>query len=150
MSRPVIGANYAGWNSANYPVSAIPADGITHLFYAFATIENGEYVVDRRNMTLLSQEFRRRLDQRDRRVKLSAALPAGRLQTDGPYDPAVSFENPLPSASGRSTRHAADCAARSCGNCPTTTPSTRCSRPCRRRSSAEVTRVRSCAGSRPT
>jgi GH18 family chitinase len=94
MSRPVIGANYAGWNSANYPVSAIPADGITHLFYAFATIENGEYVVDRRNMTLLSQEFRRRLDQRDRRVKLSAALPAGRLQTDGPYDPAVSFENP--------------------------------------------------------
>lgn len=178
-NRPVIGAYYAGWNSANYPVSLIPADRITHLFYAFSTIENGECVVDdnaaanfaalaalkrahphlrtlisiggwgaggfsdasltresrralassclelffdrypgsfdgvdldwefpvyggpteitdrpedRRNMTLLSQEFRRQLDRRDHRLLLTAALPAGRLQTDGPYDPAVSFD----------------------------------------------------------
>lgn len=176
---PVIGAYYAGWNSANYPVAQIPADRITHLFYAFSTIENGECVVgdnaaadfaalaslkrrhphlrtlisvggwgaggfsdaaltpascralaasclelffdrirdsfdgvdldwefpvyggpteltdrpeDRRNMTLLAQEFRRQLDQRDRGHLLTAALPAGRLQTDGPYDPAVSFD----------------------------------------------------------
>lgn len=178
-NRPVIGAYYAGWNSATYPVAQIPADRITHLFYAFSTIENGECVVDdnaaanfaalaslkrehphlrtlisvggwgaggfsdaaltresrralassclelffdqyrgsfdgvdldwefpvyggpteitdrpadRRNMTLLSQEFRRQLDQRDHRLLLTAALPAGRLQTDGPYDPAVSFD----------------------------------------------------------
>jgi len=45
-NRPVIGAYYAGWNSANYPVAQIPADRITHLFYAFSTIENGECVVD--------------------------------------------------------------------------------------------------------
>ena len=43
--RPVIGAYYAGWNSATYPVSQIPADRITHLFYAFSTIEDGECVV---------------------------------------------------------------------------------------------------------
>src|ERR1700737_659498 len=35
VPRPVIGAYYAGWNSATYPVAQIPADRITHLFYAF-------------------------------------------------------------------------------------------------------------------
>src|ERR1700716_1325740 len=43
--RPVIGAYYAGWNSATYPISQIPADTITHLFYAFATIDQGKCVV---------------------------------------------------------------------------------------------------------
>jgi chitinase len=183
VSQPVIGAYYAGWNSATYPVAQIPADRITHLFYAFSTIKDGRCVVggnaaadfaalaelkrahphlrtvisvggwgaggfsdaaltpasrrqfassclalffdqyrgsfdgvdldwefpvyggpteitdrpeDRRNMTLLAQEFRRELDrlgrQRDAHYLLTAALPAGRLQTDGPYDPAVSFD----------------------------------------------------------
>ncbi|MCW2919849.1 MAG: chiA1 [Actinomycetia bacterium] len=183
VSQPVIAAYYAGWNSATYPVAQIPADRITHLFYAFSTIKDGRCVVggnaaadfaalaalkrahphlrteisiggwgaagfsdaaltpasrrqfassclalffdqyrgsfdgvdldwefpvyggpteitdrpeDRRNMTLLSQEFRRQLDrlgrQRDTHYLLTAALPAGRLQTDGPYDPAVSFD----------------------------------------------------------
>jgi chitinase len=178
-SRPVIGAYYAGWNSASYPVARIPADRITHLFYAFSTIRDGRCVVggnaaadfaalaqlkrtyphlrtlisiggwgaggfsdaaltgesraafvsscldmffgqyagsfdgvdldwefpvyggppeitrrpeDRRNMTLLSQEFRRQLDRLDGSHLLTAALPAGRLQSDGPYDPAVSFD----------------------------------------------------------
>jgi chitinase len=177
--RPVIGAYYAGWNSATYPISQIPADTITHLFYAFATIDRGRCVVqpsaaadfaalaelkrahpklrtlisiggwgaggfsdaaltpasreqfvgscldtfftkyrgsfdgvdldwefpvsggpteiahrpeDKRNMTLLSQEFRRQLGNRDSRFLLTAALPAGRLQTDGPYDPTASFD----------------------------------------------------------
>ena len=177
--RPVIGAYYAGWNSATYPISQIPADTVTHLFYAFATIDRGRCVVqpsaaadfaalaelkrahpklhtlisiggwgaggfsdaaltpasreqfvgscldtfftkyrgsfdgvdldwefpvsggpteiahrpeDKRNMTLLSQEFRRQLGNRDSRFLLTAALPAGRLQTDGPYDPAASFD----------------------------------------------------------
>jgi chitinase len=177
--RPVIGAYYAGWNSSTYPISQVPADTITHLFYAFATIDHGTCVVqpsaaadfaalaelkrahpklrtlisiggwgaggfsdaaltpasrqqfvgscldtfftkyrgsfdgvdldwefpvsggpteitdrpeDKRNMTLLSQEFRRQLDNRDSRFLLTAALPAGRLQTDGPYDPAASFD----------------------------------------------------------
>jgi len=182
-SRPVIGAYYAGWNAATYPVSQIPADTITHLFYAFATISEGTCVVspgaeadfialanlkrqhpklrtlisiggwgakgfsdaalteasreqfvsncldtffnryrgsfdgvdldwefpvsggpteitdrpvDKQNMTLLSEEFRGQLDalgrQRGARYLLTAALPTGRLQTDGPYDPAASFD----------------------------------------------------------
>jgi chitinase len=182
-SRPVIGAYYAGWNSGTYPVSRIPADRITHLFYAFSTIDQGTCTVrpsaaddfrdlaalkrehprlrtlisiggwgaggfsdaaltessrrqfvsscldlffnryrgsfdgvdldwefpvsggpteitdrpqDRRNMTLLSLEFRRQIDelgrQRHATYEVTAALPAGRLQTDGPYDPAESFE----------------------------------------------------------
>lgn len=44
---------------------------------------------DRRNFTLLAQELRDRLGP-DR--LLTAALPAGRLQAAGPYDPAASFE----------------------------------------------------------
>jgi chitinase len=51
---------------------------------------------DRRNMTALAREFRRRLDAigkaRGRTFLLTAALPAGRLQSSGPYDPARSFE----------------------------------------------------------
>jgi chitinase len=179
VPRPVIGAYYAGWNSANYPVAQIPADRITHLFYAFSTIKDGRCVVggnaaadfaalaelkrahphlrteisvggwgaagfsdaaltpasrrqfassclalffdqyrgsfdgvdldwefpvyggpteitdrpqDRRNMTLLAQEFRRQLDRLGRQRDTHYPLPAGRLQTDGPYDPAVSFD----------------------------------------------------------
>ena len=38
----VIGAYYAGWNSSTYPVSQIPADTITHLFYAFAAISDDD------------------------------------------------------------------------------------------------------------
>jgi len=181
--RAVVGAYYAGWNSATYPVSQIPADTITHLFYAFATIKDGQCVVqpgaaadftalaalkrqhphlrtsisiggwgaggfsdaalthasrerfvdncletfftqyrgsfdgvdldwefpvsggpteitdrpgDKQNMTLLSLEFRHELDelgrQRGAHYQLTAALPTGRLQTDGPYDPAASFD----------------------------------------------------------
>ncbi|MFJ5259578.1 glycoside hydrolase family 18 protein [Streptomyces sp. NPDC088387] len=180
---PVIGAYYAGWNSEAYPVSRIPADRITHLFYAFSTIEQGKCTVqpsaaddfaelaklkrehprlrtlisiggwgaggfsdaaltpaarrtlvnscldlffstyrgsfdgvdldwefpvyggpteitdrpeDRRNMTLLTQEFRTSIDKlgerHGKRYEVTAALPAGRLQTDGSYDPAKSFE----------------------------------------------------------
>ncbi|SMD16387.1 glycoside hydrolase family 18 protein [Kibdelosporangium aridum] len=175
-ARPVIGAYYAGWNSQNYPVSQIPADRLTHLFYAFSTIENGKCVAgagapadfaalarlkkakphlktlisiggwgaggfsdaaltpasraafvkscvdmffvqyrgsfdgvdidwefpvyggpaeitdrpqDKRNMTLLTKEFRRQLGPGK---LVTGALPTGRLQTDGPYDPALSFE----------------------------------------------------------
>lgn len=183
-AAPVIGAYFPGGAAAKYPIARIPAHTITHLFYAFATIENSrcvarnadaaahfaalaelkrrnpalrtlisiggwtaggfsdaaltaqsrrrfvascadlffdthrgsfdgididwEYPVyggppeitarpqDRRNMTLLAREFRRRLDalgrQRDQRFLLTAALPTGRLQSAGPYDPAKSFE----------------------------------------------------------
>jgi chitinase len=44
---------------------------------------------DRRNATLLARELRDRLGP-DR--LLTAALPAGRLQSAGPYDPAASYE----------------------------------------------------------
>ncbi|MGY8564755.1 glycoside hydrolase family 18 protein [Paracidovorax citrulli] len=179
----VIGAYYPGGSAERYPVASIPADTLTHLFYAFARIDDGRCVVDdgaaahfkalaalkrehprlhtmisiggwnaggfsdaaltaqsrerfvrscvamffeqhrgsfdgvdidwefpvsggplditdrpqdRRNMTLLVQEFRRQLDALDdgkgpHRL-LTAALPAGRVQTDGPYDPALSYE----------------------------------------------------------
>lgn len=189
-SGPVVGAYYTGSDNDDYPVSKIPADTVTHVFYAFANInEAGEAhmsdsydaahdfaelkklkesnphlrtlisiggwgaggfsdaaltiasrrklvhscialfferyrgsfdgvdidwefpvyggveeltdrPVDRRNMTLLAQEFRRQLDELGRNrgrhpgdpYLVTAALPTGRLQADGPYDPAVSFE----------------------------------------------------------
>jgi chitinase len=52
---------------------------------------------DRRNMTSLAREFRRQLDafgkERGGQVfLLTAALPVGRLQSAGAYDPARSFE----------------------------------------------------------
>jgi chitinase len=182
-SNAVIGAYYPGGSAERYPVASIPADTLTHLFYAFARIDDGKCVVDdgaaahfkalaalkrdhpqlhtlisiggwnaggfsdaaltaqsrerfvrscvamffeqhrgsfdgvdidwefpvsggplditdrpqdRRNMTLLVQEFRRQFDALDggrgpHRL-LTAALPAGRVQTDGPYDPALSYE----------------------------------------------------------
>jgi chitinase len=182
-SNAVIGAYYPGGSAERYPVASIPTDTLTHLFYAFARIDDGKCVVDdgaaahfkalaalkrdhpqlhtlisiggwnaggfsdaaltaqsrerfvrscvamffeqhrgsfdgvdidwefpvsggplditdrpqdRRNMTLLVQEFRRQLDALDggrgpHRL-LTAALPAGRVQTDGPYDPALSYE----------------------------------------------------------
>jgi chitinase len=182
-SPAVIGAYYPGYKAASYPVAKIPADSITHLFYAFARIEDGQCAVapdapahfaalaqlkrehprlrtlisiggweadgfseaaltrasrkrfvdscvalffdpkleafdgvdidwefpvyggpltitarpqDRHNLTLLVREFRRRLDaitrKRGQAFLLTAALPAGRLQSSGPYDPARSFE----------------------------------------------------------
>lgn len=180
---PVIGAYYPGDSAARYPIGQIPADKLTHLFYAFAHIERGQCVVapqahahfvalaklkrqhprlrtlisiggweaggfsdaaltaasrkrfvascmamffdpklaafdgvdidwefpvsggppklaarpqDRRNMTLLAREFRRQLDAigkaRGQAFLLTAALPVGRLQSSGPFDPASSFE----------------------------------------------------------
>lgn len=182
-ATPVIGAYYPGYAAARYPVARIPADRLTHLFYAFATIRDGQCAAepgadmhfyelaqlkrahphlrvlisiggwnadgfsdaastpgsrerfvasclalffdhpqatfdgvdidwefpvsggppsiptrpnDRRNMTLLAQAFRRALDAlgdaRGRTFLLTAALPAGRLQHGGAYDPARSFD----------------------------------------------------------
>jgi chitinase len=189
----VIGAYYPGGSAMRYPVAQIPADRLTHLFYAFARIEDGRCVVDaqasghftalaelkrrhphlrtlisiggweadgfsdaaltlasrkrfvascialffgggdvderrgdgnrgsfdgididwefpvyggpkhiaarpqdRGNMTSLAREFRRQLDalgrQRGQAYLLTAALPAGRMQSSGPYDPARSFD----------------------------------------------------------
>lgn len=51
---------------------------------------------DRRDFTLLTQAFRRGLNaeggQMHEHLLLTAALPAGRLQADGPYDPARSYQ----------------------------------------------------------
>ena len=181
----VIGAYFPGGAAARYPISRIPADRLTHLFYAFATIDEGRCVSpgaeagahfaalaelkrrhpglrtlisiggwnaggfsdaastarsrrrfvascmalffdthrgsfdgvdidwefpvyggppeigaraqDRRNMTLLAREFRRQLlalgkKRGQQSFLLTAALPAGRLQSAGPYDPARSYE----------------------------------------------------------
>jgi len=182
---PIYGAYYPGGSAERYPVSRIPADRLTHLFYAFSTIEAGRCTVgaeapsnfaalaelkkahphlrtlisiggwgaggfsdaalteasrkrlvdscmalffekyagsfdgvdidwefpvsggpselahrpqDRANMTKLAQAFRVALDARGRKrgqpMLLTAALAAGRLQTDGPYDPAASYDLP--------------------------------------------------------
>ena len=179
----IIGAYYPGGSAERYPVASIPADTLTHLFYAFARIEDGRCVVapqaaahfeqlkalkqthpklrtlisiggweaggfsdaaltdksrkrfvsscvamffdtyrgsfdgvdidwefpvsggpkeiaarpgDRHNMTLLAREFRRQLDARGKprgqAYLVTAALPVGRMQSAGPYDPALSFE----------------------------------------------------------
>lgn len=51
---------------------------------------------DRRDFTLLAQAFRGALNSEGGRMHehllLTAALPGGRLQTDGPYDPAQSYQ----------------------------------------------------------
>ncbi|WP_313204062.1 glycoside hydrolase family 18 protein [Stenotrophomonas sp.] len=182
---PIYGAYYPGGSAERYPVSHIPADRLTHLFYAFSTIEAGRCTVgaeapsnfaalaelkkahphlrtlisiggwgaggfsdaalteasrkrlvdscmalffekyagsfdgvdidwefpvsggpselahrpqDRANMTKLAQAFRVALDARGRKrgqpMLLTAALAAGRLQTDGPYHPAASYDLP--------------------------------------------------------
>jgi chitinase len=169
--QPVLGAYFPATAADRYPVASIPAARLTHLFYAFATIEHGHLTLppdapahiealsalkrtnprlklvlsiggwgaggfsdaaltprsratfveecltlaadfdgvdldwefpvsggppelthrpeDRRNATLLAQEVRAGLG--DGRL-LTAALPAGRLQAAGPYDPADSYE----------------------------------------------------------
>lgn len=184
-AEPILGAYYPGGSAERYPVASIPADRLTHLFYAFARIDDGRCVVspeaaahfdalkalrqqhprlrtlisiggweaggfsdaaataesrerfvsscmamfferhrgsfdgvdidwefpvyggpkditdrpeDRANMTLLAKEFRRQLDAlatshgQDERFLVTAALPAGRVQSDGPYDPLRSFD----------------------------------------------------------
>ncbi len=182
---PIFGAYYPGGSAGRYPVSSIPAERLTHLFYAFSTIEDGRCAIgadasknvaeladlkkahphlrtlisiggwgaggfsdaalteasrrrlvdscmalfferhagsfdgvdidwefpvsggprelahrpqDRANMTRLAQAFRTALDTYGRRagqpMLLTAALAAGRLQTDGPYDPAASYDLP--------------------------------------------------------
>ena len=181
----VFGAYYPGGSAERYPVAAIPADRLTHVFYAFSTISDGRCVVgaeapanftalaelkrvhphlrtlisiggwnaggfsdaaltvasrrrfvdscmalffdrhagsfdgvdidwefpvsggpkeiahrpqDRDNLTRLARDFRAALDARSGKVGhpllLTAALAAGRLQTDGPYDPAASYDLP--------------------------------------------------------
>ena len=166
--QTILGAYWPGADEHTYPIEHLPAELLTHLFYAFATIENGHLTLpspapaqldaikqahphlrivisiggwgaggfsdaaltphtradlvadcvelvagfdgvdldwefpvsggpaelthrpeDRRNCTLLAQQLRERLGP-DR--LLTAALPAGRLQSAGPYDPAESYE----------------------------------------------------------
>lgn len=182
-AQPIVGAYYPGGNAARYPVSNIPADTVTHLFYAFARIEDGRCVIEKdaparfrelaalkkqhpelrtiisiggweaggfsdaaltkesrerfvsscvamffdtyrgsfdgvdldwefpvyggpkeiaarpedgENATLLAKEFRRQLDAKEKprgqSYLLTAALPAGRMQSAGPYDPAKSYD----------------------------------------------------------
>ena len=43
---PIFGAYYPGGSAERYPVSSIPAERLTHLFYAFARIDDGRCVVD--------------------------------------------------------------------------------------------------------
>lgn len=166
--RTVLGAYLHGVDEHGYAIERLPADRLTHLFYAFATIADGRLTLpaaapehlaairrayphlrvvlsiggwgaggfsdaaltsrtradlvsqcaeragdfdgvdldwefpvaggpaevahrpeDRRNFTLLAADLR---DQLGSDRLLVAALPAGRLQSAGPYDPAESFE----------------------------------------------------------
>jgi chitinase len=172
MEQPaVLGGYLHGTDGSTYPIEAMPAGLLTHVFYAFATIEDGhptlpphappqvealarlkrahpdlktllslggwgaggfsdaaltpqsraafvdeclelatgfdgvdldwEFPVsggpielthrpeDRRNATLLARQLRHQLGPAR---LLTAALPAGRLQSAGPYDPADSYE----------------------------------------------------------
>ncbi|MCO5737251.1 hypothetical protein NHG30_12210 [Stenotrophomonas maltophilia] len=43
--QPIFGAYYPGGSAERYPVSSIPAERLTHLFYAFSTIEDGRCTV---------------------------------------------------------------------------------------------------------
>lgn len=42
---PIFGAYYPGGSAGRYPVSSIPAERLTHLFYAFSTIEDGRCAI---------------------------------------------------------------------------------------------------------
>ncbi|MGE8239693.1 MAG: glycosyl hydrolase family 18 protein, partial [Stenotrophomonas indicatrix] len=42
---PIFGAYYPGGSAERYPVSSIPAERLTHLFYAFSTIEDGRCAI---------------------------------------------------------------------------------------------------------
>ncbi|MDW7601795.1 glycosyl hydrolase family 18 protein, partial [Stenotrophomonas maltophilia] len=42
---PIFGAYYPGGSAERYPVSSIPAERLTHLFYAFSTIEDGRCTI---------------------------------------------------------------------------------------------------------
>jgi chitinase len=169
--QPVLGAYFAGTDETTYPIGAMSVGLLTHVFYAFATVENGHLTLpprapahlaalaavkraqpglrtvlsmggwgaggfsdaaltprsraafvdeslelaagfdgldldwefpvsggpagvthrteDRRNFTLLARELR---DGLGPARLLTAALPAGRLQSAGPYDPAESYD----------------------------------------------------------
>jgi chitinase len=169
--QAVLGAYFPGTDDSTYPIDAMPASLLTHVFYAFAAIEDGHLALppqapahlaalaglkranpglrtvlsiggwgaggfsdaaltprsraafvaeslelaagfdgldldwefpvsggpielthrteDRRNATLLAQRLRHGLGPGR---LLTAALPAGRLQSAGPYDPAESYE----------------------------------------------------------
>jgi chitinase len=171
MGNPVLGGYFHGADASTDAIAAIPPGRLTHVFYAFATIQDGHLTLpahapahfealvmlkradpglkvvlsiggwgaggfsdvaltpqsravfadecmllaadfdgvdldwefpvaggpteliarpeDRHNATLLAQELRRRLGPTR---LLAAALPAGRLQSAGPYDPAESYE----------------------------------------------------------
>ena len=41
-SPSIIGAYYPGDSATRYPIAQIPADKLTHLFYAFARIQDGQ------------------------------------------------------------------------------------------------------------
>jgi chitinase len=169
--QTVLGAYFPGTDEHTYPIDAMPAELLTHVFYAFATIEDGQLALpprapahiealarlkranphlrtmlsiggwgaggfsdaaltpqsraafvdeslelaagfdgvdldwefpvsggptalthrpeDRHNATLLARDLRDRLGPAR---LLTAALPAGRLQSAGRYDPADSYE----------------------------------------------------------
>ncbi|MDX6355260.1 MAG: chitinase, partial [Streptomyces sp.] len=40
-NQPVIGAYYANWETGDHPISEIPADSITNLYYSFGGITDG-------------------------------------------------------------------------------------------------------------
>ena len=42
---PIFGAYYPGGSAERYPVSSIPAERLTHLFYAFSILEDGRCTV---------------------------------------------------------------------------------------------------------
>ena len=45
--QTVLGAYFPGTDENTYPIGAMPAGLLTHVFYAFATVENGNLTLPR-------------------------------------------------------------------------------------------------------
>ncbi|GAA0226354.1 hypothetical protein GCM10010492_25820 [Saccharothrix mutabilis subsp. mutabilis] len=105
--KAVVGAYYGNWFSASKPISSIPSDTpITHLFYAFATIEDGRCAL---NAPTAAKDFADILDLKRRKPSLRALISIGGWGAGGFSDAALTEAS---RRAARTTRGGASSSAR--------------------------------------
>jgi chitinase len=89
--RRIVGAYYGNWYSDSKPISAIPANTpITHLFYAFALIENGKCVMP---AATAAKDFADIRDLKKRKPSLKALISLGGWGAGGFSDAALTAQS---------------------------------------------------------